>query len=820
MIKFVLFTLNTIVSFFILIVSECFTISLSSKELPQTMYRLVSVVKLNIGSFSIPWYKCDFKGLWAVVRNHTGEIYLALGLKYLLPFFIAAVFWYVCYVLIARLSTLAYNRKTTLHGSSRWMTQKEMRNLGMLNKAGVVLGQTVEAKYAEQSVPKPKRKKGELQSDFETRLEKWSPKDLEMELVQEGDIISQNSNHHTLVVGSTRSGKGVSCIIPTEFKWNESIMIMDPKAEGWGISANFRSKWSYTFKFEPEKPSQSIHYNPLLAVRRGRQTIPDIQNLALILIPYNENAKDPFWDNEARKLLAAVMGYVIYCEPPERKTFRQVYSVFTASLEDITPPKAPTGSLQEDAMQQEQQEDDSDESAVKKYLRQYAKNAALYNANMPEMPEDLREKFENRHKMDKKAREEIEKESMQYLTADDKNNLDRFQQDLTYFANCEDRQLSSVVSTMTSNLQVIADPNVQEVTDRSDFVMEDFVQGIIDENGVRHPLSLYLCVSVASMRRLVPLMRILYEQAITLLTQDITKKNPYRLLLVFDEFYQMGRMEIVEKALAISAGYGVLCTIVIQSYAQLQKLYQNEAVFTDNFAYQLILKVNELKTCEKISAMLGKETKRQKKLGTSGNVYSIAGNSTNLNIEQVGRELMTAEEVMTMGDNDCLIFMSGEHPYKAKKIRYYLDDRFKKFYLDKHGNRLPPPESKEDLEANQPHPEAIKDNKRIGIDDAGWMLLLGYNGAIPEFELKSSVGVKSQADFIDEEVEDPYEIEADSLNEIDALYTREEILGLMGFDSYPDESQNQASFEMVQYYQAEIEKYRTEQEMLEDITFG
>jgi type IV secretory pathway TraG/TraD family ATPase VirD4 len=814
MIKLLLFLANSIVTVFILLVGQCFTISLSADVLPDEIYRLVEVTKFSLGSLSLSFYKCNFSGLWAVIRDHGQEMYIALGIKYLLPFIIALAFWYVCYILIARGTTLAYNRKTTLHGSSRWMTQKEMEDLGLLNKAGVVLGQTADAKYKEEKSEKPKRKKGEQQSDYETRLEKWSPKDTELKLVQEGDIIAQNSNHHTLVVGSTRSGKGVSCIIPTEFEWNESIMIMDPKAEGWGISGRYRSRFSYTFKFEPEKPSQSIHYNPLLAVRRGRQTIPDIQNLALILIPYNENAKDPFWDNEARKLLAAVMGYVIYCEPPERKTFRQVYSVFTASLDEITPTKAPTGSLQEDKMAQAEEED-ADESAVKKYLRQYAKNAAMYNASMPVMSEELRERFNNRHKMDKKAREEVEKEAMQYLTEDDKSNLDRFQQDLTYFANCEDRQLSSVVSTMTSNLQVIADPNVQEVTDRSDFVMEDFVQGVLDENGRRHPISLYLCVSVASMRRLVPLMRILYEQAITLLTQDITKKNPYRLLLVFDEFYQMGRMEIVEKALAISAGYGVLCTIVIQSYAQLQKLYQNEAVFTDNFAYQLILKVNELKTCEKISAMLGKETKRQKRLGTSGSVYSIAGNSTSLNVEQVGRDLMTAEEVMHMGDNDCLIFMSGEHPYKAKKIRYYLDERFRKFYLDKGGKMLPPPESKKDLEENQPHPEAVKNGKRVGVDDEGWMLLLGYNGAVPEFELKTSSGVKSQSDFIQDEALDPENIEADSLNEIDALYTSEEILDLMGLDSYPEQSQNQGFYEMYQYFQAERERYHEMQIQLQ-----
>lgn len=822
MLKLGLFLLDGIVSILILLVSECFVVSLSSDVLPGAIYRLVTVVRLNVGPISLPIYKCDFHGLWVVVRNHTGEVYLALGLKYLLPFFIAAVFWYVCYILIARVSTLTYNRKTTLHGSSKWMTTKELENLGMLNKAGLVMGQTSNAKFRRRRSGRPRRRKDESRGDFESRLAKWSPKDVDLEMETPGDLIVENGNNHTLVVGSTRSGKGVSVIIPTEFQWNESMIVLDPKSEGWGISANFRSRFSYTFKFEPEHPKQSIHYNPLFSIRRGRQTIPDIQNLALILIPYNENAKDPFWDNEARKLLAAVIGYVVYCEPPERKTFRQVYSVFTASIEDIVPVEMPQGTVQDDrmgALKPEEQKQDDGESAVKKYLRRYAKNAALYNESMPLMGEELRARFEDRYRLPRKERESVELEAMQYLTEDDKKNLERFQQDLAYFANCEDRQLSSVVSTMMSNLQVIADPNVQDVTDRSDFVMEDFVQGVVDENGVRHPISLYLCVSLSSMKRLMPLIRMMYEQAVTLLTREL-RKNPYKLLLVFDEFYQMGRMEIVEKALSLTAGYGVLCAVVIQSFDQLQKLYQSEATFTDNFARQIILRVNELKTCEKISKTLGNETKRQKKLGTSGNVFAVANNSTNLNIEQVGRELMTAEEIRTMPEDDCIIFMSGEHPYKAKKVRYYLDERFRRLYLDDRGRVLPAPESEEALEENQPHPDAVERTKegkvvrRVGVDDEGWHLLVGYNGALPEFELKEpGVRARGEDDFIDDEPVDPFVIDADSMNEVDAYLSDRDVLDLMGLSEYPDESQDPAVLEVLQYYQAEREKAFAMEEM-------
>ena len=797
--RVVLHFFNLLISFFVFSISGCITLT----KAQELSYSLVTKYNFNLWNIHIPFYTFDIKGFLTAVLRDSPTIYKSILFRYFIPIILGGVSLIIGYSIIARVIPMFYNRKTTLHGSSRWMTEKEMRQGGMLDKAGFVLGETADASFVEEKVKKPQRKPGELKSDYQLRLEKWNPMEKTLVLDKPGSIIAQNGNAHTLIVGSTRSGKGVSCIIPTEFNWSESMIVLDPKSEGWAISGNYRSRFSYTFKFEPERSHQSIHYNPLLSIRRGRQTIPDIQNLSYILIPLNENAKDPFWDNEARKLITAVMGYVIYCEPPERKTFKQVYSIFTAPVEQTRK-----------AGEEPEEEENQEESAVKRYLRQYAINTSDYIERMPTMPPDLEARFNDRHKLGKKEREDLEFQCQSYLTEDDKKNLERIQQDLAYFAGCEDRQLSSVVSTMSSNLTVIADPDVQEVTNRSDFVMEDFVQGVIDEKGVRHPVSLYLCVSLASMKRLMPLIRMFYEQAITLLTREL-KKNPYRLLLVFDEFYQMGKMEIVEKALALTAGYGVLCAIVIQSYDQLQKLYQSEATFTDNFAYQVILRVNEQKTCEKISSMLGKETKRQKKLGTSGSIYTATSQSTNMNIEQLGRELMTAEEVRTMPDNDCLIFSSGNHPYRAKKIRYYLDERFRKFYLDKNGKVLPAPETPEDLEANQPHKDAVDENGlRIGVDDEGWHLLLGFDGLEPEIETTVTplAEVRTEDNIIDDDVsipEEEEEIDIEAMNEVDAFLSENQIDKLLGVESFIDQSFENEMARAVEWFKSEMKKAET-----------
>ena len=674
-----------------------------------------SIILPLIGSITI--YRVDPAGAVSFLAEYGPAGLEGYSNAALMLLAASAVLWLILFFIVTSVIRLFFHPKTTVHGSARWLRKSELKKQGLLQGYGVVLGQTADARYIETSAKKPKKRKDETRRDYRDRLRLWN-RDLKgSELVKPGKIISQSGNAHTLIVGSTRSGKGVSCIIPTEFRWPESMIVLDPKGEGWYVSAAYRSRFSYTFRFEPERPEGSIHYNPLLSIRRGRHAIPDIQNLAYILIPGNEGAKDPFWDNEARKLFAAVMGYVVFCEEPKNKTFAKVYSIFSNS-------EALSGINAE--------QDSKDQlSATKKYLNYYAGRAREYIKNTIAPPE-LKKEYAERDKLPEKERKAIEDKMAKYLSDDDAQALTSIQHDLEYFAACEDKQLSSVVSTMLSQLQVIADPNVQEVTSRSDFTMYDFINGVRDEKGNLRPVSMYMIVSLSSMKRLIPLINIFYSQAITLLAQDNESKKAYRLLLIFDEFRQLGKMETVERALSLTAGYGILCMIVIQSFDQLRMMYQSAASLIDNFAYQVVLRVTDEETSQKIERILGNETLEVQSFSRS------AGGGTrgdNLSFSETGKPLMTSAEIRAMDENECIIIHAGSYPYRAKKNRYYLDDRFRRFYLDKEGKKLPPPP----LSENLPHPEAGDK----GIDDNGWNKLLGVNA----YQVTESERKKDEAEL-------------------------------------------------------------------------
>ena len=611
------------------------------------------VVKGLLGANSKYVNSIFSQGLWGKASNPTCWPFILLAL-------VASIILLIILCTIINILFRPGNKKTTIFGSARWATTKELKKMGLVNSTGMVLGQTNDARYRKVEKPKPDKKPGESNEKYQERLVYWQPGKNNWAMKKPGEIIAHTENQHTLIVGATRSGKGINCIIPTELSWPGSMIVFDPKSEGWGITSNFRSRFSYTFKFEPERPYESAHYNPLLAIRRGSYTMPDVQDLSMILMPDIEGATDPFWNTEGRRLFATICAYVLYCMPLEKRTFASVYGIF--ANKSVPEEEAGKGG-----------------GGVKVYLNHYAKTIDTFieeNAISPaeqeiwdNLPDDEKEK--------KRAEHETK------LDADDIEALHGIQRDLMYFANCEDKQLNSVVSTMMSNLIVIADPNVQAVTDRCDFCMEDFMD-------LDHPMSLYLCCSLASIKRLAPLMKVFYEQAITLLTREL-KKHPHKLLLVFDEFRQMGKMEIVERALALSAGYGVICCIVIQSYDQLKTIYQSEAIFLDNFGYQVILSVQHPDSLKRVEEMLGQGTVKKEETSYSGNMGNLVHKGENISVHEQGRSLMTAQEVKSMPFDDLLILATGQQPYKAKKIMYYLDKRFTKLIHDRKGNQLPVP---------------------------------------------------------------------------------------------------------------------------------
>jgi type IV secretion system protein VirD4 len=150
-------------------------------------------------------------------------------------------------------------------------------------------------------------------------------------------VLSFSGVEHQLVVGPSRSGKGVGHVVPTLFVWPESCFCYDVKGELWNLTAARRRSKGHVLFWNPTHPG-TARYNPLLEVRRDHAT-GDVQKLAKMLVnPGGNRADDDIWDRNAEQLLVAIVLHVLFTEPVERKhlgTVREKVLDLTNTLIDM-----------------------------------------------------------------------------------------------------------------------------------------------------------------------------------------------------------------------------------------------------------------------------------------------------------------------------------------------------------------------------------------------------------------------------------------------------------------------------------------------------
>lgn len=148
-------------------------------------------------------------------------------------------------------------------------------------------------------------------------------------------ILRRQDDRHHLIVGPTRSGKGVGYVIPNALMFPGSMIVTDLKGEIFQHTAGYRKANGHqVFLFAPG--AQKTHrWNPLDFVRqdRGSRTI-DIQNMASILIPETIGSENAVWQGTAQQVIAGVISYVLESTRyKNRRNLGEVNSIFSAGVD-------------------------------------------------------------------------------------------------------------------------------------------------------------------------------------------------------------------------------------------------------------------------------------------------------------------------------------------------------------------------------------------------------------------------------------------------------------------------------------------------------
>ncbi|HXC24417.1 MAG TPA: type IV secretory system conjugative DNA transfer family protein [Gemmatimonadaceae bacterium] len=147
-------------------------------------------------------------------------------------------------------------------------------------------------------------------------------------------VLRYRGDGHLVTVAPTRSGKGVSVIIPNLLSYPGSVVVTDPKGENYAVTARRRRELGTTvYAFDPfDVVAGTAAYNPLDVIdATSPDVIDDARLLAdmLVVVEGRETGEQAFWNEEARALLTGLILYTVAHEPTERRTLPHVRTLLT-----------------------------------------------------------------------------------------------------------------------------------------------------------------------------------------------------------------------------------------------------------------------------------------------------------------------------------------------------------------------------------------------------------------------------------------------------------------------------------------------------------
>lgn len=421
-----------------------------------------------------------------------------------------------------------------------------------------------------------------------------------------GKMIVSNDPAHVLVVGPTRSGKGVSFIVPNGFSWEGSSVWFDPKRENFDIFGAYRkSIGDQVFMFSPGE-NDTHRYNPLDFIRRDSKMPTDAMVVASFIIPEGTGSSE-IWSRSARLLLQAMIGYVIASPRYEgRRHLRSVSRMTTTGVDFQTVLKA------------------------------------IVDNEGKELPFWVVDGFNQFIVIEKETRNS------------------------TLF------NLNTALNPWNSEL-------IAAATSTSDFDIRELRRKV---------MAVFIGCSVAQLEVYRPIIKILVQQIHDVLMTKIPDDDePHKVLMMIDEFRQLGRMDALVSKLSINAGYGFRMVLVLQDVGQLDEVYSKPIRMTTLSACQLklFIQINDQETAEYVSDLLGNTTIEIKTpLPRPG--QSVFSQAKAVRYEE--RAFRTPQDLRQMNPAKAILIVPNSHGFELTKYRYFVDAPFRRLWTGMKRQRI------------------------------------------------------------------------------------------------------------------------------------
>ncbi|TAZ65296.1 type IV secretory system conjugative DNA transfer family protein [Rhizobium ruizarguesonis] len=236
-----------------------------------------------------------------------------------------------------------------------------------------------------------------------------------------------------------------------------------------------------------------------------------------------------------------------------------------------------------------------------------------------------------------------------------------------------DREASGVLSAAQRHTHFLDSPRMTEVLGRSDFRFADLKA---------NKATVFLVLPPDRLAAYSRWLRLLVAQSLTEMARTAPSPHPSAppVLYLLDEFAALGHLAPIERAMGLMAGYGVQLWPIVQDIHQLRATYRQRAgTFLSNAGVLQVFGVNDHDSARLVSDLLGQETVV---FNTAARALDSEKTGLSFAEQHVGRPLLTPDEVRNMHTDSELLFIAGQRPIVATKLRYYADPEFAGLFVN------------------------------------------------------------------------------------------------------------------------------------------
>lgn len=448
--------------------------------------------------------------------------------------------------------------------------------------------------------------------------------------------IGIKDNRHIVTVAGSRTGKGTAAIVPNLCLYPGSVVCLDPKGENASLTADRRGKGKPKLAL-PGLGQQVVvldpfgkskvrdeyrgRFNPLESIDvASLEAVDQAGDLANALVVIS-NDKDAHWDESARNFVKALILHV--------KSFDLSFLMGAAWTKGV----ADSGGRYEPDLP---------------ILRDLLMRGSPYYAELWGRTSE---------------RKLTDFEALLQSMLDNPIAGGVVASAASALQSLGASERASILSTARRNTEFLDSPAIREnLSGRSSFHPRDLKH---KAGGV----TVYVCLPSGRLHAHFRWMRMILISILGAAEQDFDEPaTKHSTLFILDEFAQLNRVDLIEKAAGLMAGYRVQLWVILQDLTQLQRLYKDSwETFLGNAGVLQFFGNTDLTTLKYISSKIGRYDVLKKAGGQSSESDLLSESE----IEKILCREDETQQCYQLPYALQIVLLAGRRPLLARKTPYY-----------------------------------------------------------------------------------------------------------------------------------------------------